>query len=126
MENRSREKQKLPKSLLISFLEELERKNVNVKIREGDEIKIEWQLWKYKEILSQILTKASPQFKFKRFLLLFEKEGKVCWYAGELDRVAVNLYYKPESSKFKEAFQVANRLAQQLSPGIQEFQKLKR
>lgn len=126
MENQSRERQRLPKSFLSPFLEALEKKNINVEIRERNEAEIEWQLWKYKEILSQILARASLQFEFKRFLLLFEKEGKVCWYAGDLDRVAVNLYYQLESPKFKEAFQIAGRLAQQLSPGIQEFQKLKR
>jgi len=125
MRNRSREKQRLPGSLLISFLEELKRKKVDVGIREGNEVEIKWQLWKYKEILSQALIRASSQFKFERFLLVFGKEGKVCWYAGDLDRVAVNLYYQPDSPKFKEALQIAARLAQQLSPGIQEFRKSK-
>ena len=126
MKNRNEIKPIPLESLLKSFTERLEKENIDVEIREGNEAEIEWQLWKYKEILSQILTRASLQFEFKRFLLLFEKEGKVCWYAGDLDRVAVNLYYQLESPKFKEAFQIAGRLAQQLSPVTQEFQKLKR
>ena len=127
MRNQSREKQRLPKLLLPSFSEESKKKNIDVKIREGDEVEIEWQIWKYKEILSHALIGASRQSKFRRFILLFEKEGKVCWYAGDLDdRVAVNLYYQPDSPEFKEALQIAARLARQLSPGMQELQTLKR
>jgi hypothetical protein len=109
-------------SSLASLLEKSAKRNISVEFFEGNREEIAYRLLKVEGSLLEALENAHIDSGLNKFFLIYKEGGvlkkgvRICWYDFNRKRVIANIWYDPDSAKFREALKTANRIASSLAP----------